>query len=63
MRCFSCDKEAYLIFIWGSNALPYQKVVLCEEHGKELWEKLNPLLKMNKAWVTLEKPDEHRESS
>ena len=45
-----CDCE------WGSERLPRQVATLCKEHANELWEMLNPLLKMNKAWYRIDVP-------
>jgi len=57
MKC-SCDciEEAVIYCQWGSDKLPFQEANLCQEHLDEFWDTLNPLLQLNMAWCTFDKP-------
>lgn len=57
-RCVihQCSEPPYAIYTWGSDKLETQTHPLCKEHGTELWEMLNPLLKANMAWLSMEPP-------
>jgi len=54
-ECNPCGKEAVVWCQWGSEALPMQQANLCEDHHDDLWERLNPLLQLNKAWFRIDK--------
>lgn len=52
----SCDGTAVADARWGSDTLPAQTGSLCQAHLDELWGMLGPLLGLNKAWLTLDRP-------
>ena len=41
---------------WGSDNMPTQTATFCKEHAEALWEMLNPLLQLNKAWYRIGPP-------
>lgn len=50
-----CTAEPYADMQWGGT-LPTQQATFCEEHTKELWDKLNQLLQINHCWLRIDKP-------
>ena len=52
-----CKAEAEARWTWGGqDKSRVQKGALCQDHGKELWKKLESLLQLNICWLILEKP-------
>ena len=51
-----CGSEVWCDCQWGSDNLPTQIATLCQNHAEELWEMLDPLLKLNKAWYRIDLP-------
>jgi hypothetical protein len=59
--CQPCNEVAVADVQWGSDTLvvkdkhvPMQQASLCQQHLDQLWETLNPLLKLNKAWFRID---------
>ena len=51
-----CTQPAYHRAHWGSDSIPNQVANLCRKHGLELWERLNPLLQINRVWYWNDEP-------
>lgn len=61
--CNPCDGMVVADVQWGTDTLivndkhvPMQQASLCQQHLDQLWDTLNPLLKLNKAWFRIDEP-------
>lgn len=59
-NCNSSERTAYCDCQWGSDTMPTQTATLCKMCCEELWEALNPLLQINKAWYRIDAPGKIR---
>jgi len=55
MKCQICKEEVYADCLWGTDNSRFV-ATLCEKHLEEIHQKINPLLKINKAFIIFDLP-------
>ena len=50
-KCESCGGDRAEIVQWWTRGMGLQMATLCDVHRSELWTALEPLCKVNEAWL------------